>query len=433
MTGLYPHAHGVCSNVHNLGCSVHELNDRPQLLSRRLQAAGYQCGYSGKWHLGTHSTTAFGNPVRSSLPRDVGFRGQNFAGHGGGGFGYPEYRQYLADRGFQHAVRQSDGRPIRVMPYGVLDGPVESTVPYFLAENTIDLIDEFSDIGQPFFIWHNFWGPHAPYYSPQAFYDLYADIPIPEWANYRWPAGEINGPHQVKVHPRARILRWQDWQEGIRHYYAFATLIDQQIGRILDHVDQTGLAENTIVLFTSDHGETLGSHGGLTDKGWHHFEEIQRIPMIVRMPERYTPDGLGRGRVLSEWVSLVDVYPTLLDLAGALSSGTPAHGRSLLPLLRGQDTDWRDTVFVEFNGVNSLATSMVTVRQGTWKYGWNCSNRDELYDLASDPFEMENRIADPTCAGRVRHMRGLIESWMVETGYPGLGMYRQSRIAPLTQ
>ncbi|MCC7354562.1 MAG: sulfatase-like hydrolase/transferase, partial [Anaerolineae bacterium] len=286
MTGLYPHANGVCSNVHDLGCSTNELLDRPELLSRRLQASGYQCGYTGKWHLGTDSPTAFGQPSKPSLPRDVGFRGQNFPGHGDGGFRYPEYRQYLAERGWQHKVYQlKEGDTAGGMRYGILEGPVEATVDYFLAEHTIGLINEFGQAGSPFFIWHNFWGPHSPYYAPLEFYELYKDVEIPEWPNYRWPAKAIGGPHQIMRHPWADSMTWQDWAEIVRYYYAFTSLIDQQIGRIIAHLERTGLKENTIIIMTADHGETLGSHGGLRDKGWCHFEEIQRIPLIVWLPE----------------------------------------------------------------------------------------------------------------------------------------------------
>ncbi|MBT4498290.1 MAG: sulfatase-like hydrolase/transferase, partial [Gemmatimonadetes bacterium] len=303
MTGLYPHAHGICSNAHNLGSAVHELADRPELLSRRLQVAGYRCGYSGKWHLGSDSTRAFGGPNEPSLPKDVGFEGQNFPGHGGGGFNYPEYRAYLEENGFVHEVYQVQEDRERVWPYGVLRGEVESTVPYFLTENSIGLIDRFAEGGEPFFMWHNFWGPHGPFYVPREFYDMYADVEIPEWPNYRWEGSKENAPYQVKRHPRTDELEWVDWAEAVRHYYAFATLIDQQIGRLLGHLEETGLAENTVVIFTADHGQTLGSHGGLTDKGWHHFEEIQRVPMIARVP------GCEEGEVRQEWVSLADLYP----------------------------------------------------------------------------------------------------------------------------
>ncbi|MGC9349321.1 MAG: sulfatase-like hydrolase/transferase [Anaerolineae bacterium] len=428
MTGLYPHAHGICSNVHNLGSSVHELADRPELLSRRLQSAGYRCGYSGKWHLGTDQETIFGGANHPTLPRDVGFEGQQFPGHGGGGFRYPEYQAYLREHGYEHKVTQVDDRDVRVASYSVLEGPTASTVPYFLAEHTIELIDGFAASGDPFFIWHNFWGPHGPYFAPREFYELYRDVEMPEWPNYRWPARAINRPHQVKIHPQAESLTWDDWAEGIRHYYAFMTLIDQQIGRILAHLDATGLRDNTIIIFTADHGETLGTHGGLTDKGWHHFEEIQRIPMVIWLPEHLRQEGVGAGRVVSQWASLADVYPTILDYAGA-DLDADRHGRSLRPLLEDQPVDWRERIFVEFNGVNSLATSMVSVREGDLKYGWNCSNHDELYDLARDPYEINNLIDDPAYTGAVRHLREVLDDWMVATDYPipAVNMYRNSR------
>lgn len=422
MTGQFPHTHGICSNVHNLGSSVHELADRPALLSRQLQAAGYRCGYSGKWHLGAGSNQVFAGTCAPSLPRDVGFDGQNFPGHGGGGFRYPEYQAYLHRHGFTHEPYQAQPDRPRVWPYGVLRGPVESTVPYFLAEHSITLMEKYRSAGQPFFLWHNFWGPHGPFYAPREFYDQYADLPIPEWPNYRWKGATANAPYQVKRHPRADELEWEDWAEAIRHYYAFATLIDSQVGRLLTYLEESGLAPNTMVVFAADHGQTLGSHGGLTDKGWHHFEEIQRIPCIVRLPEG------PRGAVRQEWVSLADIYPTLLEAAGVELPGTPLHGRSVLPLIREQQTAWRDTAVVEFNGVNSLATTMVSLRQGDLKYGWNCSNFDELYDLGADPLETVNLIDDPAYGHKLEDLRQRLADWMREMRHPALGMYEFSRL-----
>lgn len=429
MTGLYPHSHGVCSNVHNLGASVHELTDRPELLSRQLLALGYTCGYSGKWHLGTDRKTAFGSYNRPTLPKDVGFKGQSFPGHGGGGFNYPEYRQYLAEHGYEHKVTQPKEQGSRAFGRltGVLEGPVESTVPYFLAENSINLMEQAGKAGQPFFVWHNFWGPHGPYFTTREFYDLYANVEIPEWPNFRWPSRAINGPHQVKIHPRAEQLTWEDWVEAIRYYYAFTSLIDSQIGRMVHCLDRTGQRQNTIIIFTADHGQALGSHGGLVDKGWHHFEEIQRIPFIVCMPETYYGEGLKPGDVLQEWVSLADVYPTILEFAGTDRRQVERHGRSIVPLLRREQVSWREAIFVEFNGVNSLAASMVSVRKRNLKYGWNCSNRDELYDLKADPHETTNLIHDPKHADAVIDMRKLIEAWMTEKQYPGMRTYQRSR------
>jgi arylsulfatase A-like enzyme len=434
MTGVYPHTHGICSNVHNLGCSVHELIDRPELLSRRLGSVGYECGYSGKWHLGEDKAKDFQVPNTPSLPGDVGFKGQNFPGHGGGGFKYPEYKEYLKKHGFEHEVIPRDDRDVRVMPYGLLKGPEESTVASFITEHTLGMIDEFSKGTNPFFIWHNFWGPHSPYYVPQNFYDMYKDVEIPEWPNFRWDGSSANLPMQVKRHPCADKLTWDDWTEGVRHYYAFTTLIDRQIGRLMNGLQEKGLLDNTIVIFTADHGETLGSHGGLTDKGWHHFEEIQRIPFIVRLPPEYRGAGVKPGAVLEQWVSLADVYPTVLDAAGARCGKADSHGTSLLPLLKDPKTPWRDRVCVEFNGVNGLATSMISIRKGRFKYGWNCSSRDELYDLEADPNETVNRIDDPGCSEKLRELREDMAEWMKETGYDGRArnMFRQSRLGENT-
>jgi len=425
MAGLYPHGHGITSNVHNLGCTVHQIPDRPDLLSRRLAGAGYRCGYTGKWHLGDSQETVFSAPSAPMLPRDVGFEGQNFPGHGGGGFRYPEYLEYLKRHGWEHCVDSDD----TVWPCGILRGPEASTVPHFLTDHTLSLLDRFSEGDRPFFIWHNFWGPHGPYYVPRSYYDLYRDVAIPPWPNYEWDSA-VNLPLQVKRHARAGELSWADWAEAIRYYYAFTTLIDHQIGRLLAGLAARGLARNTIVVFAADHGETLGSHGGLTDKGWHHFEEIQRIPFIVRAPKPWS--GLAPGTVLPQWVSLADIYPTFCDLAGAEWDPDRVHGRSLVRLLRGETPDWPDEAVTEFHGVNSVAANMVSIRRGNLKYGWNCANTDELYDLGRDPQETVNRVAEPEYADALRMMREHLFDWMRRTGHPSRSMFRQSRLGIMT-
>ena len=429
MTGLYPHSHGMCCNTEDLGCSVQEIQDRPELLSRRLQSAGYRCGYSGKWHLGTDQDVMYGAPTERALPCHVGFEGQQFPGHGNGGFHYPEYQSYLAEHGWRHRVLpKNDGKAYHAWNYGVLEGPLESTVPYFITQHTIEMLDRFKGSRQPFFIWHNYWGPHNPYWVPREYYELYRDVEIPEWPNYRWDAAGTNRPFRVKLHANWDKLNWDDWAEAVRYYYAFTTLIDHQIGRLMDHLEAIGERDNTIIIFAADHGETLGTHGSLTDKGWHHFEEIQRIPFILRLPDRYRSGSLEPGAVLPQWVSLTDVYPTLCDLAGAGYDAHAIHGRSIRPLLEGREVAWRDRIYVEFFGVNSLVTSMASVRHGALKYGWNCSNEDDLYNLEADPYEMSNLIADPGHAGTVAEMRQMLAQWMEETQFPGLGTYRRSRL-----
>jgi len=418
MTGMWPHRHGVTANINNMTSACHSLPDNPGLLPRQLQAQGYRTGYSGKWHLGEEESSArLGKyaapwPHIESMPRDFGFDGQNFPGHGGGGFGYPEYEEYLAKNDWRHELVN-----------GELTGPLESTVPYFLTSNTLSLIDQYKDGDAPFFIWHNFWGPHGPYFATREYNDIYRDMVLPPWPNFDWPSRQTPGPHQAKINPRAESMTWEgNWQPLLRHYYAFTSMIDDQIGRTLRHLEESGLAENTIVIFSADHGETCGSHGGLTDKGYHHFEEIQRIPLIIRGP------GVDEGSVRNELASLADIMPTICDLAGSPATGDPIQGRSLTPLLRGQSVkDWREDIVVEFDGLNQGACTLRTLRHGPYKYGLNLVHEDELYDLERDPWETRNLVNDPGYQNIARDLRGRLFGWLKEADDQTLCIFRDKQ------
>ena len=417
MTGQYPLRHGVTSNTNNMTAACHYLVDSPNLLPRRLQAAGYRTGYTGKWHLGDRADECYLGrfpapwPTPEALPKNYGFDGQNFPGHGGGGFGYSEYKQYLEEHGWKHEVDK-----------GELTGPLESTVPYFLTSHTISMIDHYRAGDQPFFIWHNYWGPHGPYFATREYNDLYRDLDLPPWPNFDWPSRSTPGPHTAKIDRRPDALNWKPyWRKRLRHYFAFTSLIDGQIGRILDHLEQTGLAENTIVIFTADHGETCGSHGGLTDKGYHHFEEIQRIPLIVAGP------GVSENAVREELISLADFMPTLCDLAGNPADPEFVHGRSIAALMRGEAVaDWREDVVVEFDGLNHGACTIRTLRHGHYKYGLNLVHEDELYDLANNPHETRNLIDDPDHQEIAAELRRRLFDWMKQADDQSLCAFRSA-------
>lgn len=410
ITGQYPHAHGMTDNVGNLGCSVHTIQDRPELLSRRMERAGYNCGYNGKWHLCPTTDELFGYEIDPHVPSDVGFEGMDFPGHGDGGWDFPEYERYLEENGYDLAIQPLDdsspgGRA------GVIE-ETEATVPYFLTERTIVMLDELASDEEPFFLWHNFWGPHEPYYPSTEYLELYEDTEIPPWPNADWPSGNVPGTHQCKTSAENTTTSWEEWAEVIRHYYAFTTMIDAQIGRLLDHMEETGLLEETIVVFAADHGETLGSHGGLLDKGFHHFEEIMHIPMIARFP-----GSRWASTTRAELVSLLDLYPTFLDLA---DSPVPdaVHGRSLLDLLGTDDANWRDSVCMEFHGLGGVAHTQRTIRMGDLKYGYNAGLTDELYDLSIDPHETQNLVDHPEYQDDLASLRDRLAEWQAETVDP---------------
>ncbi len=422
ITGLYPHAHGMTGNPHQLGACVSELPDHPDLLPHRLQRAGYRLGFTGKWHLGTgqESVRRPGSyitmPNKPSLPEHFGFTGHQQA-RDGKGHTCPEYEAYLTEHGFSGKTRPPEpGAAAPSHNYGILAGPEESTYSWFLADQTMRLMDDFSQGEAPFFIWHNFSGPHHPWLVPQEAYDLYKDVRIPEWPNFRWDSQGTPGPHQMNIHPRGGELQWADWERAIRHYYAYVTLIDRQIGRMLDHLDALGLRQDTLIIFTADHGETLGSHGGLTNKGWSHFEEIQRVPLIVAPPGPPAPGCRTPGSAAPEFASLLDIYPTILDYAEAGFPTEQIHGMSLKPLLDGTPAAWRDAAFVEFFAVFHMATTLFTARKGNMKYGWNSVGQDELYDLDADPWETANVIDAPDYRERAEEMRLTMAQWAHRTG-----------------
>lgn len=414
LTGVYPHSHGISANLDEIGCSCHELPDSPSLLPRRLDRAGYGTGYTGKWHLCNPEQSPFAPRIESALPCRRGFhRGDNFPGHGEAGEEYPEYKEWLKKKGYENRILPwgESTREIR-KGFNVLDIPTECTVPGFLVDSVRNMMESFRSEDKPFFISLNFWGPHDPYHVTREFLDLYRDVPVPPWPNFEWPSREIEGPHHVKIHWEKEKYSWEDWEMAVRYYYARTSMIDSQIGRLLDYMEAEGLLGNTDILFTADHGETLGSHGSLLDKGWHHFEEIQRIPLLIRFA-----DGRAAGTERDEFVSQVDLYPTICDMADAGYDAQSIHGSSLIPLIGGSGEGWRQTVVTEFLGLGGLGTSMKTIRKGNIKYGCNVSgHRDELYDLDTDPHEMSNEIDNPAYRAIAEEMKGELVRWMKETG-----------------
>ena len=419
LTGEFPHTHGMKLNENCHGLAAQRLRKRDDLLSRRLGAAGYMCGYNGKWHLGDHETKVTDDvTLPSVLPSDVGFEGFDYGGHGDGGHGFADYKDYLAEHGWRHEAVHDVEIDMPSLPrWGRLTGPLESSVPYYITTNTLELIGKFRARGSPWFVWHNFWGPHEPHYATAEYVDRYRGVAIPEWPNFRMDEVPMDLPQAMNRHIRYEDMKWEYYEELIRHYYAFTTMIDDQIGRLVEDLRNRGELENTVVIFAADHGETLGSHAGLGDKGWHHFEEIERIPLIVRLPESLR-GSIEPGLRVSSLVSLADVYSTITELAGQPPEPSGVRGRSLLALMRDPGVDWRDTVGCEFWGLNGLTCSMVSIRHGDHKYGWNAGAGDELYDLKSDPHELHNLATDGAHADVRLEMIERMALWMDETGMP---------------
>lgn len=378
-TGRYAFRHGMLTNCDLYHYVAAELSEPNTLLHSRLLAAGYRCGFVGKWHVGTRKG-----------PVDYGFEGMNVPGYGNIRR-EPDFLAYLEKRSLRYSIEPdvfaNPGE--QTLLSGVWKGPTESTPAYYLAERTNELIYEFARSNKPFFLTCQFWGPHEPHLPSSEYAGLHNRRRIGPWINFvdSWQGK----PERVRrTHTdfyRDLPQTWERWREVVGAYYDQTTMIDTQIGRILTRLEELGLQENTVIVLTADHGDMTGSHGGMNDKGFL-YEEAQRIPLIVVWPGGFS-DGLQR----NELVYNMDIFPTLLDLLGMRDDSL--DGRSLIPYLGGSSSENtpRDAVYLEFHGIRFLYSQRGIVTKDGWKYIFTPGDRDELYDLNTDPGELCNLLA----------------------------------------
>ena len=406
-TGLFPHRHGLVVNED-------EFFDDVRLVSQGFRETGYRCGFVGKWHCGDRH-----------LPRDYGFEGMNVPGYGNCAK-TPEYKQYLRRNGLQQGkvVPLGTGWYKNLLLNGKTTGPEESSVPNFLAEQTIEMLTQYKADNQPFMLFCNFWGPHAPYLPTEPYASMYDPQEIPPWGNfYETFDGKPEAHRQYRdafLGPGNPLRTWDEWSTWVANYFGFVTMIDAQIGRILDALDRLGLADDTVVLFTVDHGDHTGAHGGIHDKSTMMYQETYHIPFILRIP------GVPGGQAVKQTITNMDITPTLYDMDG-INPARQLDGRSLVPLFTETAPDWEQDVMCVFNG-HHFAYQSRMVTDGRYKYVFNAPEIDEFYDLEADPWELQNLIADGTYGEQISHMQARLIHWIEESGDP-LAPWIKNRLA----
>lgn len=377
VTGVSPTTHGITRNLRSGATIDEEFPCYPQL----LRDAGYNVGLDGKWHAGKD-------------PGAFGFDGEHYPG-----FMHPmehdDYEAYLDEHGFEHwsedVVEQYPSEDSEYVIGGIDTRPVEASFTYFIAERTIERIEDYADDYPeiPFYIGSHFFGPHRPYFIPEEYFDMYDpdDIHLPESAvKERF---ENKPTVQEKRYEKTDLenLSVEQWRKILAVYHGYVTFIDDQVGRILDALERRGLTDDTAVLFTTDHGSFVTAHKNL-DKGPMMYEDIYNVPMIAR--------GLGIDEdTTDEFSSLLDLAPTFLDLAD-VDIPDVYEGQSLCDLNRDVD-DWRDHIIAEFHGLN-FPYEQRMLRTDRYKFVLNAGDVSELYDLEEDPHELTNLISDPDYA-----------------------------------
>ena len=268
-----------------------------------------------------------------------------------------------------------------------------------VAAETIRLLGEHKE--EPFFIAAGFYKPHCPWITPGKYFDLYKpeQMKLPEITEttqkaYPAPALASTNPWPYFGITSAQAL------ECILAYYAAISFVDAQIGKLLDAVDSLGLSDNTIIVFWSDHGYHLGEHGLWFKQSC--FEESAKCPLIISVP-----GSKKAGQICRRTVELVDIYPTLADLAG-LQSPDGLEGFSLLRLLKNPKAKWDHPAYTQVQRAKIPGHS---VRTEKWRYTeWGFGNNGaELYDELSDPKELNNLAADSKYSNVVSEMKALLK------------------------
>ena len=256
--------------------------------------------------------------------------------------------------------------------------------------------------GKPFFLGVGFYRPHTPYVAPEKYFDMY---PLDRIKPYKMPANDRNDIPEVALHNLDGKLSLTTEQRKviIQAYYASISFMDAQVGRVLNSLEELGLADNTIIVFVSDHGYELGQHG-LWQKG-SLFEGSTRIPMII-----YAPNKMGNGKAASAPVEMVDIYPTLTSLTG-LNGPDYLAGEDLTPMLDDTSVAVREgaysAILNRYRGVDGRYSFTKirghSIRTNRYRYTeWGDGIVGvELYDHANDPEELTN-LADKVPLESVR-------------------------------
>jgi arylsulfatase A-like enzyme len=389
VTGKYGHKNGVLTNES-------KFDSGQQTFPKLLQQAGYRTAIFGKWHLSGELT---GFDHYAVIP-------------GQGGFVNPELLETGTGR---------DGKNPEVNQGYLTD---------IITDKAIDWI-KAQPKDKPFLAMVHHKAPHVPHHPADRHKTFLDGVTLPEPDNllddYEGRAlGEvadtlqlsrllINREKQYKNMVTDHAGRRDEgtraiYQEFSKGYLRLVKSLDENVGRLLDFLDESGLRDNTIVIYTSDNGFFNGEHG-LYNKMWM-YEEALMLPLLVRWPGMVKPGSESR-----EFASMIDFAPTFLDIAGAPIPGD-LQGVAITPLLRGEEKPLRDAVYYHFHE-NSNVPEIMGVRTKTRKLAHYPTLKDvrwELFDLEKDPAEMNNVHDNPEYAESLREMKRLFEKKVAQFG-----------------
>ncbi len=385
LTGRYPHLHGQLSNGFTMAPGEVWW---PEILS----AAGYLTAGIGKMHL-----EPWDDP-RGFEHRFI-VEGKDFL------LGEDEYARFCkATYGFIRPRAKYAERGLSMVDPMPSEVPYEDYIDKFIADSALRFLDETRDDPRPLALHVSLLSPHHPLDPPTEYFDRYANKPVPP---HRFDPAE----KQAKPPEQTQHMWFWDRageahrQRAWRSYYGLVTLVDDQVGRIIEKLGDVGRLDDAFIVFTTDHGEMLFDHG-LFDKAFACYDPIIHVPAIVRWPGK-----LPAGAACEALVESTDLVATTLGAAG-LDVPKAMTSRDLLPLMRGEVETVRDYAVTQHFNIRSIRTgTMKLVFYGGRDYG-------ELYDLEADPYEMHNRWDDPDFAAQKAELVRMLMDWTVWSSDP---------------
>jgi arylsulfatase A-like enzyme len=381
MTGRYPIAHGVVTNFNRLPPTE-------ETMGALFSAAGYATGCFGKTHFGRDD-------------RDMAREGwaESFTLHGG-------YNDWLRQQGVKTAYpegKQIKSR-LRYWRVGRSNIPADLYFENAMGDRAVDFIRAHRR--GPFLCVYAPVAPHGPFTPPAPYDSLFDPAEIHLLPRFE---GELDDKPPAFVRWVAQNQRYVNEEElrvFLAHVYGLIALVDDNVGKVVRALKEEGLYEDTLILFTSDHGD-FGSRFGIFGKSWCSLDCVMRVPLVVRAP------AAGRVRETDALAQTVDLLPTMLEYAG-LATPAKTQGRSLLPLLDGRTTQVREAAFAYNQSEHSGAfQAEAMVRAGRWKLVQAHDFKGELYDIESDPWEVKNLIGEPQHRDVVAGLRERLLRWHV--------------------
>ena len=360
LTGLYPHRNGTLGNG-LAGHNVPRLDQTLPTLYTRLADAGYHCALAAQ-HEGL-------NPAGIAELRA----------------GYEPFKARMRQQGFPPPGDPAGSAP--TPPEGRILDDLDQVRDYTYIRDGLELLDTCTRQPNPWLLAIELDGPHAPCLPLRTTWERVDPDAIPMPQGFDHPLDD-RAPRYARTRAAAG---WDQWptprrRDAVRLYRAVLAMHDDFLGQVLDRLDARNAAANTLVIFSSDHGEYVGELG-LFSKFSAMSECVLRTPLVMRWPQ-----GIKPGRVCRQFVSSVDWMPTLCELAG-IAPPQPCHGRSLRPLFLGQTPQqWRQGIACTYHGDGRRMYTLRSWRDDRHKYVWDPFGRDELFDLQHDPHEQTNLI-----------------------------------------